>query len=205
MMPPPKKKGKGGLIAIISIIVVVVIIGGVVAALAFGGKNKPGTTTNSSTPASAATPTPTATPTPSVPSGFQQFSGDGFTISYPSDWTTKASSGSKGEDFNGPEGQVFQVLIQPNGDSAEIPTFLDTLCSIFGKPIGSPTTVTIGGQQWQQETCGNNGTPVGAVDATVYQGQLFSIDYFSLATDFASDKTQFYAPMEQSFAFTVNG
>jgi hypothetical protein len=199
MMPPPKK-GKGGLIAIISIIVVVVIVGGVVAALALSGK-KSNTGTNTGNNPSA-TPTTAATPTASVPSGFQKFTGTAFSLNYPSGWTAKAASSSDGEDFNGPSGQIFQVLIQPNGDQAQIPTFLDTLCSIFGKPIGSPTTVTIGGQQWQQETCGDNGTPVGTVEATVHQGQLFSIDYFSLATDFASDKTQYYGPMEQSFAFT---
>lgn len=191
-MPPPRK-GKTGMIVIISVILLVVIVGGVVAALALTSKKSP-TANNPST-----TPTLAATPTPSIPSGFQKFSNSQFSIAYPSDWTAQASGG--GEQFVSQAGQLFQVLIQP-GDQTEIPTLLSTLCSIFGKPIGSPTTVTIGGTQWQQQACGDNGTPSASVEATVHQSQIFEIDYTSLAGTYAADKPQYFTPMEQSFAFT---
>ncbi len=203
MMAPPKKS-KTGLIILIVVILVVLIGGGVAAAVALGGKKGSPTTGNSNTPTTS-TPTPGVTPsptTPSIPSGFQQFSNSNFSVIYPSAWTAKSDSSSNGgEDFTSTTGQLFQVLIEPTGTQDEIPTYLDTLCSIFGTKIGSVTTVTIGGQQWQQETCGDNGTPDGTVEAVIYKGQLYSIDYASLAGGFTTDQTQYYTPMEQSFKF----
>ncbi len=190
---PPRKKGRGGLIAIITIIVIVVLIIGVVGVLALG--KKPNSTTGSSS-----TPTVAPSPTSSVPAGFQKFSNSQFSIEYPGDWTAK--SGSSGEeDFTSQAGQIFQIIVQPGQDQSEIATLLSTLCSIFGKPIGSVTTVVIGGQPWQQETCGDNGNPTGTVEATLHQTSVFSIDYASLGGTYTADKPQFFTPMEQSFAF----
>jgi hypothetical protein len=189
------RKGRGGLFAIIAIIVVVVLIVGVVGVLAFASKKPNGTNTTSSTPTTA------PTPTPSVPAGFQKFSNTQFSVIYPSDWASQAGTGGGGENFTSTTGQLFQVIIQPGSDQSTVPTLLATLCSIFGKPIGSVTTVTIGGQPWQQETCGDHGVPVGTVEATIHQNEIFSIDYASLVGTYATDKTQFFAPMERSFAF----
>jgi hypothetical protein len=191
MMAPPKKS-RTGLIVIVSVIVLVVIAGCVIGALALTSKKSP--TANNPSGTSA----PGVTPTSSIPSGFQKFSNSQFSIAYPSGWDKQASGG--GEQFVSQAGQLFQVLIQP-GDQTEIPTLLSTLCSVFGKPIGSPTTVTIAGQPWQQQTCGDNGTPSASVEATVHQSQIFEIDYTSLTGTYAADKTQYFTPMEQTFQF----
>jgi hypothetical protein len=143
----------------------------------------------------------TATVTPGVPSGFQQFSASDFRLNYPSDWKV---TGAKpfAEEFTGPAGQDFFVLIYSNGHTTQIPPLLGNMCDYFGSLIGSARTVTIGGQQWQQETCGENGTANSTVEAVVYKGNLFSIAYSSPPrSDFSSDKTRFYSVMEQSFAF----
>src|SRR6185437_5114840 len=159
-----------------AIIVVVVLIIGVVGALALTSK-KPSSTTGTNTPSS--TPTTAPTPTSSVPSGFQKFSNSQFSVDYPGDWTADGSSGGDGEDFTSTTGQLFQVLIQPGADQSTVPTLLGALCSVFGKPIGSVSAVTIGGQPWQQVTCGDNGVTTGTVEATIHGDSIFSIDYAS--------------------------
>lgn len=201
MMPPPQKKGKGLLIAIISIIVVVVIVVGVVAALALGG-NKSNSTTNTNSNTPAASPTTAATPTPSVPAGFQQFSNSQFSVAYPGDWTAKASSSGDGEQFTGPTSQVFQIDINQDTPAGQESAFNAAFCQVLNsKGKGTPTTVTIGGQTWQQLDCQDDGSLHAVVESVVYKGALYSIAYLSLSPTFASDKTQFYSPMEQSFAF----
>ncbi len=201
MAPPPQKKGKGLLIAIISIIVVVVIVVGVVAALALSN-NKSNTTTNTNSNTPAATPTTAATPTPGVPAGFQQFSNSEFSVAYPSGWTAKASSSGDGEQFTGPTAQVFQVDVNPNTPAGQESTFNTAFCQVLNsKGKGTPTTVTIGGQTWQQLDCQDDGNLHAVVESVVYKGALYSIAYLSLSTTFTSDRAQFYTPMEQSFAF----
>jgi hypothetical protein len=201
-MSPPRKR-RGGLIAIIAIVVVIVIIVGTVAAFAFGNKNANNNTANSNTP-SASTPTTAPSPTSSVPAGFTLFKNEFFGVSYPSDWKADAGSTNDGsESFTSTTGQLFQVILQQHADESQIPTLITTLCAIFGDPIGSPTVVTFAGTTWQQETCGNNGVPVGTVEAAVHNDLLYSIDYASLVGTYTDDKTQFFGPMEQSFAFTV--
>jgi hypothetical protein len=142
----------------------------------------------------------TAILTPSVPSGFQQFSNSDFRLDYPANWKVTGAPEFAGE-FTGPTGQDFFVLDYSNANTTEIPTQLTNMCSYFGALIGSARMVIIGGQRWQQETCGNNGTANSTVEAVIYKGRLFAIAYSSLPSFFSSDKTQFYSVMEQSFAF----
>lgn len=195
-MQPPPKKGRGGLIAIISIIVVVVIIGGIVAVVALGGKK--GNTTNGNNTSS----TPTATPTPSVPAGFTKFTGTAFSVVYPSDWMKEVDSqGGGGEDFTGTTGQTFQISIDSSGTADEIPTLLATFCSLLGNSTATPTTATVGGQQWQQIDCGNTSTLHVVTEAIFYQNQVYQITYGSLSATYDNDKTQFFSVMESSYTF----
>jgi hypothetical protein len=143
----------------------------------------------------------TATVTPGVPSGFEQFSASDFRLNYPSDWKVTGAKEFAGE-FTGPGGQDFFVLIYSNGHTTQIPPLLGNMCDYFGSQIDSARSVTIGGQQWQQEVCGENGIANSTVEAVVYKSKLFSIAYFSPPkSDFSSDKARFYSVMEQSFAF----
>lgn len=199
MMAPPRK-GKTGMIVIISVIVLVVIVGGVVAALAFTGGKK---TTNNNNP--AATSAPAATPTPAIPSNFKKFSNSRYSIGYPSDWTSDtSSSGTNDEDFTGPTAQIFQVVITPNASPGEETLFNSGYCSVLGSSGGtkpSPTSISLGGQQWQQLDCGDNGTLHAIVESVIYKGDLYTLDYLSSSATFDSDRTQFFQPMERSFQF----
>ncbi len=195
MMPPPRKS-KTGLIVVVSIILLVVIAGGVITAIALTSKK-----TTSNTPGNPGN-SPTATPTQGIPAGFTQFTGADFSIAYPSSWTKSGDSqGSGGQDFTGPTGQTFQISVDPHGSEGEIPVLLSTFCSILGNSKVTPTTVTIGGQQWQQADCGESSSLHTVIEAVFYKGKLFQISYGSLAQTFDNDKTQYFAVMEQSFAF----
>ncbi len=205
------KKGKGGLIAVIAIVVVVVIIGGAAAAFALNGKKSPGSASRSQNSASsqtANTPGVTVTPTPTTPpssgnapAGFKQYSGSLFSINYPEDWTLEPSTQANGTtSFTGSQGQIFQVDVENSGDE-DINQLLTLYCQTLSDTAGSPTTITIGGQQWQQRVCESNGQPAAAIEAVTYKGHIFSISYFSLAGTYATDATQYYQPMEQSFVF----
>jgi hypothetical protein len=191
MMPPPKK-GRGGLIAIIAIVLLVVIAGGIVAAIALTGK-KPATSTGPGA----------STPTPSIPAGFKKFTGSTFSIAYPSDWKPVGDAqGTSGEEFTSDSGQVFQVTISAGARSGQEDLFNTGFCSVVGNASdATPAAVTIGGQQWHQLDCGEKSSLHAVVESLVYKGTLFSLSYLSPITTFDSDKTQFYTPMEQSFAF----
>ncbi len=102
--------------------------------------------------------------------------------------------------FTGSQGQIFQVDVENSGDE-DINQLLTLYCQTLSDSAGSQTTVTIGGQQWQQLICESNGQPAAAIEGVTYKGHIFSINYFSLAGTYATDATQYYQPMEQSFAF----
>jgi hypothetical protein len=199
MYSPPRKR-RGGLFALIAIIVVVALIVGVVGVLAL--THKSGSTSTSNTNSSS-TPTTAATPTPSVPSGFQKFSNSQYSIAYPGSWSAKASSSGTGEQFTGPDAQVFQVDLTPNASSGEEAAFNTGFCGVLNSKGGAttPTAITIGGQTWQQLDCKDDGTLHAVVESVVYKGTLYSLSYLSTSLTFDSDKTQYYGPMEQSFAF----
>lgn len=201
MMTPPRK-GKTGMIVIISVVLLVVIVGGVVAALAFASKKTPTTAANN-TP--SATSAPATTPTAAIPSNFKKFSNSRYSIGYPSDWMPAASSsGTNDEDFTGPTAQIFQVVITPNASPGEETLFNSGYCSVLGNSGGTkpaPTSVTLGGHQWQQLDCGDNGTLHAIVESVIYKGDLYTLDYLSSSATFPSDRTQFFQPMEQSFQF----
>jgi hypothetical protein len=142
----------------------------------------------------------TATVTPGVPSGFEPFTTSDFRLNYPSAWQVTGAREFAGA-FTGPAGQDFFVLRYSNGHTTQIPTQLANMCDYFGAQIDWARTITIGGQPWQQETCGERGTANSTVEGVLYRGLLFFIAYSSPRSDFISDKTQFYSVMEQSFAF----
>ena len=206
----PPRKSNTGLIVIISVIVLIVLVGGAVGAIALLGKKSVssgttvGSTPTKTTTASATnTPTlPTTAPTASVPGGFSQFSNSDFSIDYPSDWMKTASTGQgSGIVFTSSTGDVFEVGTIAGGQVA--PTvFDDAYCKGIGMKAAGPTSVTIGGQQWTQETCTTtNGSIESVVEAVDHSNKLFLIAYASPAPTFASDQSQFFTPMEQSFMF----
>ncbi len=195
------------MIALIIIVVIVVIIIVAGAAIAFGGKksNNGGSNNASSSQTSqtpGVTPTPTTPPTSgNVPAGFKQITSPLYSIAYPEDWSVDASSQEIGTtSFTSSSGQIFQVDVENSGDEV-ISQYLTLFCQTLGDQAGSPTNVTIGGQQWQQLVCTSNGQPTATAEGVTYNNHIFTINYFSLGGTFATDDTQYYKPMEQSFAF----
>lgn len=205
----PPKKSKSGLIVLLSVVLLVVLVGGIVGVIAFSGKHSA-----ANTGPNQASGTPTATsvpPTPTQPAaqaGFMRFRNSKLSIIYPSGWMVQPDSSGKGSvGFVGPS-QFFQVAINqvnniPGGNSD--PAVVDSrFCQSVGMQQGpppTPTTVTVGGQQWTQEDCGVNQSAHTVVESTLYQNNLYSIFYTSLGGTFDSDRTQFFMPMEQSFMF----
>ncbi|HEX6778892.1 MAG TPA: hypothetical protein VF099_11865, partial [Ktedonobacterales bacterium] len=71
----------------------------------------------------------------------------------------------------------------------------------------TPTTVTLAGQQWTREDCAARNVPgaptlKATVESVIYKGKLYTISYTSSPdATFAADRSKYYTPMEQSFAF----
>jgi hypothetical protein len=188
--------------AIISTILLTIIIGGLIAACA---SNNSSNTTNNSSGSTA-----TTAPTKSVPAGFTMYDGGAgiFTIFYPSDW--KVGDGEINQDFTGPAGQIFSVDITligtaSPGDAAAANTQVcQNVAASNGISAGTPTPgkVTINGQQWQQLDCGVTGNVHYVVESLVSKrGDIYTLSYGSPAATFASDRTQFFSVMEQSFTY----
>jgi hypothetical protein len=198
-MTPPPRKGRGGIIAIIAIILIVLIGGGVTATVIL--RNSPSTSSN--TP--SGTNTPVATATPNIPTGYTPFSNSKFRISYPATWTHQTSSSSPTEEFISGQGQIFQVTTLDRAPSGSDVSFNSVFCKEVGNSSGgthTPTSITIGGQQWQQLECGVGANNVQAVsESVIYKGTLYAISYASPSETFEADRTQFYSVMEQTFAF----
>ncbi|GEM_PF-805190 len=207
--PVPPQRRNGPLIAILSIIALVVLLGGG-ALVFFSAKGSPGQS-NSPTQVPTATALPTATATPSAPPGYKVFTNTTmtFSIDYPVDWSeVKAPSGTgDGTEFLGTANQIF--IVTDIGASSADPTILDdAFCEgangnggFGGKPT-APKQVMIDGQSWTQEECTNtsNGEHA-AVETVIYKGHVYLIAYASLIASFASNRSQYFTPMEQTFKF----
>ncbi len=193
-MPPPSRKKRTILIALLGALALVLIIGGAGVVLV-----------NALHARSAATVRPTPTPTPVVPPGFRLFISPDktFRIIYPATWQKAPSTAGNGAEFDGPASQVFSVSNEEKnkGDAA---TSDDTYCLILS-PVPQPhKLITLGGQQWTQEECEN--TLIGlhsVIEGVTYKGNLYLITYSTPISSFSSDRTRYFAPMEQSFTFGV--
>ncbi len=179
---PPRKR-RTGLIVLISLLVVV--IGGAAAAFFTLG---PGSSLFA--------------PTCSL-SGFTAYNSPDktFCVAYPTGWQVAPALQGSGARFSGPSNQLFSV--SNVGAISGTPTsYAVAACrSLLGR-VGQTTTVTLSGQTWTQMSCTINGS-LGRViiESVIYKGDLYHMDYGSSTATFASNQSQFFTPMEQSFRF----
>ncbi len=104
--------------------------------------------------------TPTAAPTPTQAATLKSYTGDGFTISYPQDWTVKEDKGHALVSFTDPITQSsFAVQITPNPggliSSDQILSGSEVALQSVGmtnvKASGSASNTTVAGQTWKQK------------------------------------------------------
>ena len=120
--------------------------------------SSPSSTAGSSTP--AVTPSPTPLPTPAVTT----YTGDGYTISYPKDWTKSVTSGQTTfQDSLGANALGVVVVSNPNGLAQPSTVLNATLAgSVKGanmtntSPANLPASVSLAGETWVQK--GTTGT-----------------------------------------------
>ncbi len=168
----------------------VVIIGGVIGFILLkkGGSNGPTLTTYTS-------------------------SDNTFSVGYPTGWQTKQppTDVGNGIEFVGTAGQM--VIVAHVGSAGDVGSEATALFDAgfcngngqgggFGGAPTSPQAVSIGGQNWTQEECDNStGDKHAAVESVVYKGEFYFIAYESSKANFASDRSQYFGAIEQSFKF----
>jgi hypothetical protein len=171
-----------------------------------------GGTATPPTPTTAPAPAPTPSPTPAVT--LTTFSGDGYTIGYPSGWTEKKA------------GTVVQLSRDNNTsfivETAESPSGVSTTGSVQGGLAGLksnsknfqtkdvPATITLNSIQWQQGAATAD-DPTSGAHYTVYvlaskfpnnPNKLVAIIYNAGTSEFDKLNTDTYQPMLQSFKFS---
>jgi hypothetical protein len=184
-MGTPPRKRHTGLIVALSVVLLVVIVGAIAAFVFL----RPGSSTAS-------------TPTCAL-SGYTAFTSpdQSFCLVYPTGWQVTNPLKGTGAAFGGPAHQLFTVA--DLGAFSGTPADFDVaFCSNLGGRITQMTTVTLSGQTWTQAHCAFNlGTARAVVEAVMYKGKLYHMDYASPAASFLSDQSQTFTPMEQSFRF----
>lgn len=205
---PPRKRRAGLIVAIVLVLLVVVIGGAVGSFLLIKGK-----TPNSATTPGADGGANAPTATTSASSGFQAFQNSAFRILYPTGWLSQQMPVQQGTEqkFLAPSGAVTRSLTVDVFDKTRPPKDEDdALCLGYsGNPTAkvTPTTVTLAGQQWTREDCAARNVPgaptlKATVESVIYKGKLYTISYTSSPdATFAADRSKYYTPMEQSFAF----
>jgi hypothetical protein len=165
-------------------------------------------------PTTAPTATPTTVPTPTPAVTLTTFTGDGYTIGYPTSWTEKKA------------GTVVQLSRDDNTslivETAESPSGVSTTGSVQGGLAGLksnaknfqtkdvPATVTVNNIEWQQGAATADDPTTGA-HYTVYvlaskfpnnPNKLVAIIYNASTSEFDKLNTDDFQPILQSFKFS---
>lgn len=178
----------------------------------------------------SATATPTAKPaaTTVIPSptgvaSLVTYTGNGYTIGYPQNWTVnKGSTGAV--TFSDPQGVAYltiQVVPDPNG-LVSTTSEVDASLQIFKSQVKNYTratvasTTSVAGETWSQGAATGNLTPKGATSpvlvkfvtisdnhpANTSSTQGFNIGYATATQAFDLANNAYFQPMLQSFKFT---
>jgi hypothetical protein len=176
---------------IIAVVLLVVIVGGLLVGLGFAGTG-PLKSLKSGGGSNGGTTLVTYTSPDNT-----------FSVGYPTGWQTKSATSGMGVEFTGPSQQIFEVLNFGANSALSPDDAVSIFCMAIGTKTAGPSSATISNQQWTREECEtSSGTIVHTLtEAVTYKGQLFQIVYASLKESFASNQSQFFTPMEQSFKF----
>ncbi len=155
------------------------------------------------------TPTPKATATAhavaAVPTGFNIYKGESFTLTYPTGWNKANPAEGTGVQYNGPKNQTF--VIASLGKTQNVPaTFDTTFCgpTAFGGTASAAKDVKISGVTWVQVQCTDQkGGKSAIVESTVYNKAFYYIVYGSPTADFQANRTQYFNTMEKSVTLTA--
>jgi serine/threonine protein kinase len=194
---PAHKKRRAGLVALLAILVLALALSAGLVVLGLGGKGPLATLGKH--------PTPVATATPSLPPGFSLYTNldHSFKLIYPTSWQKGPSSSGTGVDFQGPAGASF-IATNLGTNQGDPVTADGAFCALLSGSPGSPHDAIVGKQRWTQETCDSLpifGNLHAVVETITYKGFSYMIAYSATHADFANDKTQFFALMENSFTF----
>jgi hypothetical protein len=181
-----------------------------------------GGTTSSPTPTPTPTlaPSPTPSPTPSPATSLTTYTGDGYTIGYPSSW--KANAQSSKVTFADSTGIYnMTIVVTPNpGGAISADTLATTGITAVKTQLKNPqdgnlpATTTVGGDSWVQKSTIGGSTAAGTSvplefvvisdnhPASSPSTKSFTIIYGTAQQSFASAKTSYFQPMLQSFKFT---
>jgi hypothetical protein len=188
---------------------------------ACGGGGGSTTSTPTPTPTTAAKASPTTPPTMTPVTSSTTYTGNGFSVSYPTGW--QAMTAKKSEvDFVDPTGNyAFTVVFAPDPSGLATPDILMTaeinaLKASIKNPQAAnvPSPVTVGGDKWLQKSLtgqvsvgGQNvpGQVIVLVDvhpAHAATSMSYSILLSGPSAAFDTTNASDFQPMLQSFKFT---
>lgn len=213
--PAKKKRRSGGVIVAVLLLLVVAALGaGFAKRDAILGRLGPGS------PTASAFATYTPGPTPTAPAQYKQFvSPKGqYILAYPQAWTVKSDSTPSGgqpdyvDTFNQAtpavvvaveQAQIFNTLSDADAIAAEIRAAQQKGYTFT--PSGTPTTVNVGGEQWQRQEYDSttNGVKLHyAVLSAHHLGRSYVIVLVALPGDFAKENASAFPTILKSFRFT---
>ena len=179
-------------------------------------------TTSSSTPTPTPTPppSPTPSPTPSPATSLTTYTGDGYTIGYPSSWKVNAQS-TKVTFADSTGIYNMTIVVTPNPGAA---ISADTVANAGitaaktqlknPQDANLPATTMVGGDSWVQKSAIGTSTTAGTSiplefvviadnhPASSPSTKSFTIVYGTAQQFFVSANTSYFQPMLQSFKFT---
>ncbi len=182
------------------------------------GAGSSAATTSMPTPtATPVPPTPTPSPTPAV--SLTTVTGDGYTIGYPSGWTSKKNTVSAVSTLQLSSGTSSSTALI--AETVTSPTTVSTSGSVKGALSGAqgqgknfqtkdvPATVTINGITWDQGAATLD-DPVSGANSTIYvlstkfpgnANKLVTLIYTAPTSGFDKANTEAFQPMLLSFKF----
>lgn len=180
-----------------------------------------GGSTASSTSTPTSTPTPKPTPSPTSPSNAQTYTGDGYTIDYPSGWQTTSPAAGQVIFADPSSGAALRInVVDDTGGQTADAIVTATLQQFqsqytnFQQMTNVPASASVAGDTWSQGGATYDVTQNG--QTTTYQAVIqadghpanssmpkgFLIIYAAPTQVFDQANNDDFQPMLQSFTFT---
>jgi len=162
-------------------------------------------TTGGDTTTTTPTPTPTPTPIPTT----KTYPGDGYTLSYPKDWTYTTQGTTVTFTSNSDPTITFAVSALPTGTTPQ--AYLATLASQYQnwkQDTTVPPTATVGGQTWQALGATGDQGQYHLKGVALYiqypanTGKYYVILLTAKTTDYDNVYTTWFKPILDSYKFS---